>query len=91
MLAIFLISGISPRARSHDKVVLPAGYDPAKAYPAILGFGGGPQNMNTVDNLLSRNLRAEAEKRGYIVIAPAAPDDQLFFEDGARIFPGFSK
>ncbi len=73
------------------KVVLPNGFDPAKAYPAILAFGGGPQTMNTVDNVLSRNLRAEAEKRGYIVIAPAAPDDQLFFEDGARIFPAFLK
>ena len=73
------------------KVVLPNGYDPAKAYPAILAFGGGPQTMNTVDSVLSRNLRPEAEKRGYIVIAPAAPDDELFFEDGARIFPEFLK
>jgi poly(3-hydroxybutyrate) depolymerase len=73
------------------EVVLPSGYDPAKTYPAILAFGGGPQTMNTVDNVLSRNLRAEAEKRGYIVVAPAAPDDQLFFEDGARIFPDFLK
>jgi predicted peptidase len=73
------------------KVVLPNGYDPAKTYPAILAFGGGPQTMNTVENVLNRNLRAEAEKRGYIVIAPAAPDDQLFFEDGARIFPEFLK
>jgi predicted esterase len=73
------------------KVVLPNGYDRAKAYPAILAFGGGPQNMNTVDSVLDRNLRAEAEKRGYIVVAPAAPDDQLFFEDGARIFPEFLK
>lgn len=73
------------------KVVLPNGYDAAKTYPAILAFGGGPQTMNTVDAVLSRNLRAEAEKRGYIVIAPAAPDDQLFFEDGARIFPEFLK
>jgi predicted esterase len=47
--------------------------------------------MNTVDSVLSRNFRAEAEKRGYIVVAPAAPDDQLFFEDGARIFPEFLK
>ena len=75
----------------HYKVVLPNGYDPAKAYPAILGLGGGPQTMNTVDGLLARNLRAEAEKRGYIVVSPAAPDDQLFFEDGARIFPDFLK
>jgi len=73
------------------KVVLPSGYDPAKTYPAILAFGGGPQTMNTVDSVLSRNFRAEAEKRGYIVVAPAAPNDQLFFEDGARIFPEFLK
>jgi poly(3-hydroxybutyrate) depolymerase len=73
------------------KVVLPNGYDPAKAHPAILALGGGPQTMNTVDGVLDRNFRAEAEKRGYIVVAPAAPDDQLFFEDGARIFPEFLK
>jgi predicted esterase len=73
------------------KVVLPSGYDPAKAYPAILAFGGGPETMNTVDSVLDRNFRAEAEKRGYIVVAPAAPNDQLFFEDGARIFPEFLK
>jgi predicted esterase len=75
----------------HYKAVLPDGYDPAKAYPAILALGGGPQTMNTVDNVLSRNLRSEAEKRGYIVVAPAAPDDKVFFEEGARIFPEFLK
>jgi predicted peptidase len=73
------------------KVVLPNGYDPAKPYPGILAFGGGPQTMNTVDSVLNRNLRAEAEKRGYIVIAPAAPGGELFFEGGARIFPEFLK
>src|ERR1700678_3477039 len=73
------------------KVVVPNGYDPATSYPAILACGGGPQTMNTVDSVLNRNFRAEAEKRGYIVVAPAAPDDQLFFEEGARIFPEFLK
>src|SRR6187402_2027602 len=73
------------------KVVLPPGYDAAKTYPAIVALGGGPQTMNTVDGVLNRNLRAEAEKRGYIVIAPAAPDGELFFERGARIFPEFLK
>ena len=75
----------------HYRVVLPDGYDPSKTYPAILAFGGGPETMDTVDSVLSRNLRAEAEKLGYIVIAPAAPDDQLFFEGGDRIFPEFLK
>ena len=73
------------------KVVLPAGYDAARAYPGIIALGGGPQTMNTVDGVLNRNLRAEAEKRGYIVVAPAAPNGQLFFEEGARIFPEFLK
>jgi len=75
----------------HYKSVLPNGYDPAKMYPAILALGGGPQTMNTVDNILNRNFRAEAEQRGYIVVAPAAPDGQLFFAAGARIFPNFLK
>ena len=75
----------------HYKVVLPNGYDPGKAYPGILALGGGPQTMNTVDSILMRNFRSEAEKRGYIVVAPAAPDGQLFFEGGARIFPEFLK
>lgn len=75
----------------HYKVVLPNGYDPATAYPAVLALGGGPQTMTTVDGVLERNFKAEAEKRGYIVIAPAALDGGLFFEDGARIIPGFLK
>lgn len=73
------------------KVVLPNGYDRASTYPAILAFGGGPQTMDTVDRVLNSNLRAEAEKRGYIVVAPAAPDGDLFFEGGDRIFPEFLK
>ena len=81
------VSGMTVRY----KVVVPDGYDPSKSYPAILAFGGGPQTMNTVDNVLNRNFRAEAERRGYIVIAPAAPNGQLFFEDGARIIPEFLK
>src|SRR6202049_5139910 len=75
----------------HYKVVLPNKYDPSKAYPGVLAFGGGPQNMNVVDSVIARNFREEAEKRGYIVVAPAAPNDQLFFEGGERIFPGFLK
>jgi poly(3-hydroxybutyrate) depolymerase len=81
------VAGLTVRYR----VVLPAGYDSSRTYPGIIALGGGPQTMNTVDSVLTRNLAAEAEKRGYIVVAPAAPDGQLFFEGGARIFPEFLK
>jgi poly(3-hydroxybutyrate) depolymerase len=73
------------------KVVLPDGYDAQKSYPAILVMGGGPQTMDTVDRTLERNFRAEAERRGYIVVAPAAPGGELFFQGGERIFPEFLK
>jgi hypothetical protein len=47
--------------------------------------------MDRVDSILDRNFRAEAEKRGYIVIAPAAPAGEYFFDRAARIFPQFLK
>jgi predicted peptidase len=75
----------------HYKVVLPKNFDPGKAYPGVLGFGGGPQTMNVVESVIARNFRDEAEKRGYIVVVPAAPNDELFFEGGERIFPEFLK
>jgi pimeloyl-ACP methyl ester carboxylesterase len=71
------------------KIVLPENFDAAKEYPAVLVMGGGPQTMDTVERTLERNFRAEAERRGYIVVAPAAPDGQLFFQGGERIFPEF--
>jgi len=73
----------------HYKVVLPEPFDASKAYPGVLAFSGGPQTMTTVDGAIARNWREQAEKRGYIVAIPAAPDDQLFFEEGARVFPEF--
>jgi poly(3-hydroxybutyrate) depolymerase len=79
------------RTTVHYKTVLPDNYDPAKAYPAVVALGGGPQTMDTVDRILDRNFRAEAEKRGYIVVAPAAPDGEYFFDTADRIFPAFLK
>ena len=75
----------------HYKLVLPDGYDAAKSYPGVIVLGGGPQTMEVVDRTIERNFRPEAERRGYIVIAPAAPDGELFFEGGERIFPEFLK
>ncbi len=45
--------------------------------------------MEIVDSGLSRYWRQPAEKRGYIVVSPASPDGNLFFEENARIFPQF--
>ena len=71
------------------KVVLPKDYDAQKAYPAILAFPPGEQTMDMVTFTLTQNWAAEAQRRGYIVIIPAAPAGHLFFEDGAHVFPQF--
>jgi poly(3-hydroxybutyrate) depolymerase len=71
------------------KVVFPKDYDPAKAYPAILACPPGSQTNDMVMVTLTGNWAAEAQRRGYIVVIPAAPAGRLFFEDGARVFPQF--
>jgi len=71
------------------RVVLPNGFDPARTYPTILVFTGGSQQMRGVENTLNADWKAEAEKRGYIVVSPAAPEGSLFFDSADRIFPAF--
>src|ERR1700676_3269188 len=71
------------------KVILPNGYNPTKAYPAVLAFPGGPQTMDTVEGTVERNWREQAERLGYIVIVPEAPDGELFFDGGDKVFPEF--
>ena len=71
------------------RVVLPDRYDAAKAFPAVLAFPGGSQNMGIVEGMVEANFRAEAQRRGYIVVIPAAPKGVLFFEGSERIFPEF--
>ncbi|HXP87000.1 MAG TPA: hypothetical protein VN841_19880 [Bryobacteraceae bacterium] len=73
----------------HYKVVLPKDYDAATAYPAVLAFPPGSQGPDMVMTTLMRNWQPEAERRAYIVFLPAAPNGELFFEGGARVFPGF--
>ena len=38
---------------------------------------------------LLQNWATEAQRRGYIVVIPAAPAGRLFYEEGARVFPKF--
>ena len=70
------------------EVVTPAGYDPARAYRAVLVFTGGPQTLSGARRI-AEQWRPEAERRGYIIVSPATPDGSLFFEAADRIFPSF--
>jgi poly(3-hydroxybutyrate) depolymerase len=71
------------------KVVVPPGYDASRAYPVILVFTGGPQQLRGAENTLNADWRTEAERRGYVVVSPGTPNGSLFFQDADRIFPEF--
>jgi predicted peptidase len=101
-LAILLIIGLPAFSEVLDKVttidgiavqykvVLPEKYDPNKTYPGVLAFAGGGQSIDIVGSMVKTQFQGEAEKRGYIVVSPAAPNGDLFFMSGGeKIFPGF--
>ncbi len=71
------------------KVSLPPGYDAARSYPAVLVFTGGPQLLRMAEGTINSDWRAEADRRGYIVISPGTPDGSLFFQRADRVFPEF--
>ena len=71
------------------KVIRPRDFDPAKTYPAVLAFPPGDQSMLMVMVGVDYNYRAEAERRGYLVIEPAAPGGVGFVRGGDKIFPAF--
>ncbi len=71
------------------KVITPKDYDAGKEYPAVIAFPGGEQTMPMVDGMIARNLKLEAEKRGYIVVVCSATVAGRFYEGGAKVFPAF--
>lgn len=75
--------------RVEYKVVRPRNFDPAKTYPAVLAFPPGDQSMLMVRVGIDYHYQAEAERRGYLVIEPAAPDGVSFVRGGDKIFPAF--
>ena len=60
-----------------------------ETYPTILHFAGGPQTWNIVERSTDSDWRTKAEREGYIVISPASPNGELYFQGADRIFPDF--
>ena len=73
----------------HYKIALPKDFDAGKTYPSVLAFPQGSQNMDMVLTTLMQNWLPEADRRGYIVVVPAAPNGRPFAGDGAKVFPEF--
>jgi len=86
---VLLKQGTFGRTFIRYKVVLPVDYNPRREYPAVLAFAGGMQDLPTMEDTLKHNWVPEAEKRGYLVFMPEAPNWGLYFGTADRIFPEF--
>lgn len=71
------------------RVILPDNYNPELQYPTILHFAGGSQTWNIVERSTDSDWRSKAEQEGYIVISPASPNGELYFQGADRVFPDF--
>ncbi len=67
-------------------VGLPRGYDAARTYPVLLALPSGRQDRELVDAGFARYGQA-AQRSGFVVISPVAPDGALFFEGGEAALP----
>jgi pimeloyl-ACP methyl ester carboxylesterase len=66
-------------------LVVPADFDPEKTYPVLIALPPGEQDPAMVEAGLGLYWEAEAGKRGWVVVSPAAPGVS-FVEGGERIF-----
>lgn len=69
-------------------VAFPDNFDAKKKYPTILALPPGRQGRRATSAGL-KVWEGEAKRRGYFVISPIAKKNELFFKEGARIFPEF--
>lgn len=71
----------------HYRQVLPPDFDSAKTYPVLLALPPGHQDMELVEWALDAYWRQESEKRGWIVVSPATPVPERFYEGTERYIP----
>ncbi|RLE23871.1 MAG: hypothetical protein DRJ50_05480 [Actinobacteria bacterium] len=68
--------------------VVPDGFELGDEAPVLLAFPPGGQSLDQTRSLAANTYLAEAVGRGWVVVSPAAPDGQLFFQGSEVLVPG---
>ncbi len=70
-------------------VALPPGHVAGRAYPTVFTFPPGGQDRDLTISIVKRTWAAEAARRGWVVLSPAAPATGLFYDGAsAALVPG---
>lgn len=91
---------ISPGGRAFGEVTIdgtvvsyislvPEGFSIGDTAPVLLALPPGGQDIGQATATIRDVYQAEALARGWVVVSPAAPDGELFFQGSERLFPTF--
>ncbi len=70
-------------------VSVPADFEPGDEAPLLLAFPASDQNLDLTRSLVEGTYAPEAQRLGWVVVSPAAPGGELFFQGSERLVPGF--
>ncbi len=70
-------------------VATPDGYRSGEERPLLLAMPPGGQTIELRDSVLGSTWAPEADKRGWVVVSPSAPDGVLFFQGSEELIPDF--
>ena len=70
-------------------VNVPDGFAVGDVAPLLLAFPGGSQSLDGVLAIMQGTYAAEAQRLGWVVVSPAAPDGVRFFDGSETLLPGF--
>ena len=69
-------------------VSVPDDFDVGDEAPLLLAFPPGGQDLDLTTNTVERTYAAEAQRLGWVVVSPAAPDGERFFDGSEALVPG---
>ncbi len=70
-------------------VSVPEGFEPGDEAPLLLAFPAGDQALDLTRTLVEGTYAPEAQRLGWVVVSPAAPDGELYFQGSEQLVPGF--
>lgn len=68
---------------------IPDGFAVGDEAPLLLAFPPGGQSLDNARSLVAGTYAAEATHLGWVVVSPAAPGGELFFQGSEELIPGF--
>lgn len=70
-------------------VSVPDGFEVGDEVPLLLAFPPGGQALDLTISVVEGTYAAEADRLGWVVVSPAAPGGERFFDGSEALVPGF--